>query len=332
MITRKESLCKIYNKDKETNPFLDNTYVLRDDVCIDDDNSNRDIHAKIYMVNKISQYVSYIYIGSANATHNAFYNNVEVLIRLASTPPFLNTKLIEEDLFLTNENLENPFDKVDFSNLIEDKYDKEDIKNDLENTLKEVIRSNVSGEVLPTNNDCYDIKISFDSISTNFELFLAPLNANKVYEIKNEIIFHDLKLFQLTELFRISVKDNINNEIIERVIKIPLKNMPANRDSMVVSNIIDDQNKFNQFISLYLDDNNLLSIIESPTVTNKNSNNTANYNYFSDNYEKMLKILVTNKERLFELQNNIKDIDKKVIPEDFLNILNLFIKVAKSND
>lgn len=114
LITRKSELFKL---NTELLTAFD-TYTIKDDVVDGEerisetgDFKTQDIHAKVYLRTKHSD--SELYIGSANASHSAFYGgNVECLIVLRGKKGRLNVDKLKQDLFGMDEKA-NPFEKVE---------------------------------------------------------------------------------------------------------------------------------------------------------------------------------------------------------------------------
>ena len=65
---------------------------------------------------------------------------------------------------------------------------------------------------------------------------------------------------QITELFVITLTED--SDVVRRVIKIPIENMPEDRQKDVVSNVINDKTAFISYVAFLLVDEYILSSIE----------------------------------------------------------------------
>ena len=95
LVTRKSSVTK------RTMEAFDHVFITKDILSDNEFGSKQDIHAKLYFTT--TQDGNYLYIGSANASHNAFYRNVECLLRLKYKPNCIGMKTFTQD-FLPSEN------------------------------------------------------------------------------------------------------------------------------------------------------------------------------------------------------------------------------------
>ena len=74
LVTRKSSVTPAVME------AFDHVYVTKDVLSDNEYGAKQDIHAKIYYTT--TRTANYLYLGSANASQNAFYQNIECLLRL----------------------------------------------------------------------------------------------------------------------------------------------------------------------------------------------------------------------------------------------------------
>ena len=128
------------------------------------DIQKQDIHAKIYMLRKGSD--SSLYLGSLNASHNALHGNVEFMIKLHSKNRYLNLTKMKESLFGTDE-AESPFQLAQFNNKQIDEV--EEKANLLDGVIKDINRKTL-GAVIKENGERFDVSVSFEPTSSEYEI------------------------------------------------------------------------------------------------------------------------------------------------------------------
>lgn len=130
---------------------------------------------------------------------------------------------------------------------------------------------------------------------------------------------------QLSEFFVICIKSE--NETIKRVIKIPIDNLPEDRQKEVISSIIKDKTAFIRYVAFLLGDEYILNPIEEDS-----GEEGTPYKGFTiqlpELYEKMLKAAMYNPEKFTELEFLIKSLsDDNVVPKGFDELYNTFKEV-----
>ena len=289
------------------------------------DIQKQDIHAKIYMLRKGSD--SSLYLGSLNASHNALHGNVEFMIKLHSKNRYLNLTKMKESLFGTDE-AESPFQLAQFNNKQIDEV--EEKANLLDGVIKDINRKTL-GAVIKENGERFDVSVSFEPISSEYEISVSPLLSKKTVAMAETIVFTDLELTQLSEFYKISVSDG--SQTVSRVIMIPTENMPDDREKAVVSSVVNDKKCFYRYIAFLLGDNLVVSALESMDMNESESSASQNHNkpiQLPALYEKMLHTAATNPERFKEIEYLIKSISSDgVIPEGFEQLYNTFKKAVK---
>ena len=289
------------------------------------DIQKQDIHAKIYMLRKGSD--SSLYLGSLNASHNALHGNVEFMIKLHSKNRYLNLTKMKESMFVTDE-AESPFQLAQFNNKQIDEV--EEKANLLDGVIKDINRKTL-GAVIKENGERFDVSVSFEPISSEYEISVSPLLSKKTVAMAETVVFTDLELTQLSEFYKISVSDG--SQTVSRVIMIPTENMPDDREKAVVSSVVNDKKCFYRYIAFLLGDNLVVSALESMDMNESESSASQNHNkpiQLPALYEKMLHTAATNPERFKEIEYLIKSISSDgVIPEGFEQLYNTFKKAVK---
>lgn len=283
----------------------------------------QDIHAKVYMIRKNSQ--SDLYLGSLNATHNAVYGNVEFMLRLCSYRANLNMDLIKSNLFGEIED-NNPFKVV---NLPEEIQKEEDNNGQMEAIIKAICRSNPSA-LVTQHDDLFDITLHFGQVDLkDYNVMVRPLLSEKSQLFGADLMFSNLGILHLSQFYVISVS---NEDIgIDRVLIIPTDGIPEDREKTVVSSIIHDEDCFYRYVAFLLDDDTVLSMLDTDQAYNNRNNSIGKQNtQIPALYEKLLRTAAENPEKLNGIEYLVKYIEEDgVIPDSFKTLYETIRKVVK---
>ena len=319
LITRSNSLGQLKDENLDNFEF----YALKDDIIdgesllSEDSNQKQDIHAKMYVVEK-RNYTD-LYLGSLNASYNAINGNVEFMILLWAKKRRFNINKLLKSMF--NDGKDNPFQLVNMDNI---KKVSDDDGNNLNLVIKDIVRLNASANVI-SNNDKYDIEVNFTRDCSKYDIEVSPLLSNKKEKFASKVLFKELNKSQLSEFFVITV--NKDEETIKKVIKIPVDNLPDDRQKEVVSNVVNDKTAFIRYVAFLLGDEYVLSPIEDDNEGEGGTSNKFTLQ-MPELYEKMLKSALYAPEKFVELEFLIKTLsDDNVVPEGFEELYNLFNEV-----
>ena len=324
LITRKAELYKL---DKKLLTVFD-TYTIKDAVVDGEeyisekgDFKTQDIHAKVYLRTKHSY--GELYIGSANASHNAFYGgNVECLIRLWGKKRYLNVDKLKQDLFGTDERA-NPFEKVepkDYS------IDSEDA---VVTMLKAIVRDfcALKKSAVVTKEENFSVTVSMELFQSDSKLTLSPLMKITHQAINENMTFTGLRLCDISEWYVVTAKKG--DASVSCVLKIPTTGIPENRDSAVFSDIVCDKNAFLNYIAIFLSDDFLAAFLE------RMKKGAGDFKFLNTSfdahilYESMLKAAASNTDSLREIRKIIDFTNDNTVPQDFLRLYEQFEKVVK---
>lgn len=285
----------------------------------------QDIHAKLYLRQKYP--CSDLYLGSMNASNSGICRNVEMMIKLKAVNRYVNMNRLCEDFFAGEESDKcNPFEKVDLSNLPAADVDNSD---DLINPLKHICRMERTCEVVGLNDGKYALKVKFSTdtycLPANVRININPLMVvNASMPIEETMYFENLDILQLSEFFVITVKGE--KESISRVITIPIKNIPCERDQYLIKDIIKDKKTFVEYVAMALGDD-LLKLFGSErkehaySETEKHNRNVK----MPALYERMLRIAYEDKRRLMEIEKIMGMInDDNIITPEFRKMYETF--------
>lgn len=331
LITRATSLSKLkYDDCKDFDIYTMKDSVIDGETLVSEENNEiqkQDIHAKIYMTRKNSDVD--LYLGSLNASHNAVYGNVEFMIRLKSKNRFLNIDKLKLSLFGEDEeDVMNPFQKVELSESIAEQVEEEE--HQLDYVVKQINRLEAHAYV-KENGDFFDLTVTFEEFQSPYDITISPLLSNKKQILSNTVEFRSLSLDMLSEFYVIEVDDG--NHVVKRVIMIPTEGIPEERDKTIITSVINDKACFYRYIAFLLGDNMVLSALESDIDIEQNGNGTGYHKQgemLPALYEKMLKTAATYPEQLRRIETLMMALEgEDVLPEEFKNLYNTFKKVVR---
>jgi len=303
---------------------------------IDYENVGSDLHAKMYFLEKGKK--TELYLGSANATDAAFYQNIEFLVCLKG-----KTEDLGIDQFLNSED-EFSFRKI-LKTYEERSLTKEELKNvELEEQAfkikKALFNSELRYEYSMSENE-YEIQLLFspcedwhklkESLQFSIKLSLLTRHNEKI-ELQEISKFSKLTLSELTSLFNFSIEFKIQgHRSFDFVQKVNGLEFPKIRSDLVIQKSIDTMDKFLRFLYLILNDQELsLSKINELRSENENKGNKGNFLPIPL-FEEILKSLSRSKEKLNYIDKVIEGLsnsNSKIIPDEFLKLWKN-VKIAK---
>ena len=129
---------------------FDHVYVTKEILSDNEFNVKQDIHAKIYY--STAKDANYLYLGSANASQNAFYKNVECLLRLRYMLHKIGYLKFSAD-FIPAENC--PYEELTEIPVIEAEDNR---KKEIDTALREAVYA-VKRAVVSPNGDQYSVMV-----------------------------------------------------------------------------------------------------------------------------------------------------------------------------
>ncbi len=273
-----------------------------------------DLHAKMYFSQNGDRT---LWIGSANATERGFHNNTEFLLRLTYKR---GKKQYEDfkDIFCK----EKKFQKIDtFPDLVSSEEEsirraRKEIEDDLRKFLS---NDNLQAKIVNVRNNEYDVVISFRDwrkIAGTIEIapIQDPKSKIKLSADKKRYTVH-IQIAQLSEFYILSVLPN-DKKIgkIEMTIKIPTKGMPKDRDDAVINEIIPDEDTLLDYIEMMITNRPhtlATRILQSMEYTGKTGGRTKSKHRSNAIYESLLKMMVTDKEKIEEMNETVNRIKTK---------------------
>lgn len=312
LITRKSSITSTVMNE------FDDVYITKDLMNDNEYGLKQDIHAKLYFTTTNNG--NYLYIGSANASHNAFHKNIEFLVKFKYKHNCMGIKTFIND-FIPEENC--PYEKIVS---VPEREPLDESEALIEKAIKDAIYALKSASIT-SEGHTYDVRIESKPLKTQVEVKLAPIHRQDLFlSFGSDMVFKKMLLKELSEFYVLMVRDK------KIVIKISTKGIPEDRDDAIYNSIIDSRSKFLSYISFVLSDDYSLSAFEDLEAERLLVNNgviSDNRHSFSAIYEKMLKIAHENPSRFKEIADIIKRLDPKIVGSAFLEMHQEFEKAVR---
>ena len=312
LVTRKSSVTK------RTMEAFDHVFITKDILSDNEFGSKQDIHAKLYFTT--TQDGNYLYIGSANASHNAFYRNVECLLRLKYKPNCIGMKTFTQD-FLPSENC--PYEELTYIPEIPPADPSQKL---IDEALREAVYALKRADVL-SNGTAYSIQINAKELKTAEPVLIAPLQRQDLMTLlRPQTVFDGLLLKEISEFFVLRVQSQT------LVVKVDTQGIPKDRDQAIYRGIIDSKAKFMTYLSFVLSENPASFTAETDLLDDVllcgNGRDGAGAATAAI-YEKMLRVFHQNPNRLKGIADMIRRLEPDVVGEDFVQMYQQFEAAAK---
>jgi len=312
LVTRKSSVTPKVMRSFER------VYITKDVLTDNEFGAKQDIHAKLYFTT--TREGNYLYIGSANASHNAFYRNVECLLRLKYRSGYVGFKTFSQD-FIPAENC--PYEEL---TVLPELSSEEPEQQLINKALREAVYALKRASVV-SDGTHYSIYVDAKPLKTTETVFLAPLQRQDLMcELEQTNEFHGLLLKELSEFYALRVE----NQTL--VVKLSTKGIPKDRDQAIYRSIIDSRTKFMSYLSFVLAEQAYSGGSDANSVSDFLLADEAQGVVTSTSsaiYEKMLRVFHQNPDRLKGITDMIHRLDPDVVGEDFLDMYQKFELAAK---
>ena len=280
---------------------------------------NRDVHAKIFFTDKYNESKK-LYLGSLNASNNAFDHNVEFLLELSYKPYHASYESVRDD-FLPVDDEKNGCPFVQMTGF--DEIEKADEESKVD--FREAVYGVKSAEVISCEGS-FSIKVycdhAFDGIT--IRPFYVKTNIKTLTE---EVVFEGISLSNLSNMFILS-KDGE-----DCLIRLEVTGMPSEeREDAIFNDIISNRPMFMTYMRYLLDEDfyDSISFEELFSQSRDAGDNPEGYGFAvePDIYERMLKAAAEYPERFDSMYEVVEKIDDEKIGEEFRQLLELFLKAA----
>lgn len=299
------------------NPVLSSNDALEDGVTFG--YADRDIHAKVYFTDKYKE-PKRLYLGSLNASNNAFNHNVEFLLELVYKPYHASYWSVKDDFIPVNDEKNGcPFVQMTSFEQIE----KADEKTEVD--FREVVYGVQSAEIINTGGT-FTIKVYCNKTYEGVTIRPFYVKTN-IQALTEEVVFEDISLNNLSNMFILTKEGS------ECLIRLEISGMPSEeREEAIFNDIISNRPMFMTYMRYLLDEDfyDSVSFEEVLSQSKEAGDGSEGYGFAvePDIYERMLKAAAEYPERFDSMYEVAEKIDDDKIGEEFKQLLELFIKAA----
>lgn len=340
LLTRKSSLTQsIWNSFSNTyglRAVLNNNEILEQTSQTESDGGDviqyRDIHAKMYFYRSNGR--NMLLTGSANATSQAFNQNVEFMLQLelpGSARSVTYESLCEELFHITinGQASESPFEEIELKESDSD-LDSESDENEVKAFKRRDLCERIQDAEVQQEGDSYTIIVrALEPIDPS--VHIAPLNArDSEVELTAETRIPNLSLNQLSNFYVISTPN-------DRFIKIiNTKNIPVQQRNRAIDNaIIENKSDFYKMIELILADVPASAIApwEVGDPESLNGSYEGKNAYIPKRiYERLLEAAASNAEPLKELKSFIDSLSDNKVDSQLVAMLETFTQALSPKE
>lgn len=336
LITRKSELHKLSTADCDQFKI----YTLKD-IIVDGEDAfseskgtskdeirrQQDIHGKLYLLTKNSR--SRLFIGSANATRNAFESNVEFMMELEANRRYINVPSLLDSIF-GEDGKGNPFEEVLPGGEISPKDADE---SQAESILKRLVKIRIQGQVIGDKGR-YDLRLTIPSARETLlkgHVWMRPLFSNRELPLEPDMFFREVPMEKLTSFFKVRIQ--VGEASLSRLIKIPLEGIPEGRDQAIVRGVVSNRGSFMAYLNFILDDEMLASFVEG-MQPGKGCSGGGTGASVPAVYEKMLKAAIHDPKKFESIGRIMRFIgedgeEDTIVPREFVTLYETFRKVVK---
>ena len=312
LVTRKESVTPAVMK------AFEHVYVTKEVLSDNEFQAKQDIHAKLYYTT--TWHGNYLYIGSANASRNAFGKNIECLLRLRYKLWQMGHKRFSQ-LFIPEANC--PYEEL---TALPEQQPKDKREEEIDKAIREAVGALRRAEIT-ADGARYSICVEARSLKTSEPVMIAPLQRKELLlPLKEKVLFSGMLLRELSEFFVLSLGSR------KVVVKIHAKGMSKERDTEIFRSIIDSKNQFIRYLTFMLSgdlcetgeevDGMQEAVFQAGAQQGSIYSNTAIY-------EQMLRVVHQNPSKLRAISDMIRRLDPEVVGEDFLKMYRQFELAAR---
>ena len=287
------------------------------------------LHAKMYFSWGPESGGIHLWLGSANATENGFYRNSEFLLRLT-----LRRGQNQFQKFLAEfcDPEKQMFRKLTSLPEIEPPR----VNNSLSMDVRRILlrQNNLTAKV--EHNGTYHICITAHQVEgIDGDITIAPIQEpHNMAVINSETKCCEIEVAdaaRLSEFYILTVMPHVDDiEPIKIAIKILTEGIPQDRDDRIFRSLLDTRDKFMNYISMMITDSPMqLSEMLCASREENQSSCLSDYHPNSGLYESLLRLASTNPERLNDIREVVDKLDNAIVPDSFLQMVEVFKSTIK---
>lgn len=311
LITRKESVTpQIFGA-------FDHVYITKDVLSDNEFGAKQDIHAKLYFA--AMEDGNYLYIGSANASHNGFYRNGECLLRLKYKPYQMGFHLFCEEFL--------PKDSCPFQELtgIPEQPEQDPEREQATQVLREAVYA-LKGAAVRRSGESFDLQVESIPLEREETVRIAPLQRRDLLApLTAKVTFSGLQLRELSAFYILCAGEQ------SLVVKLETKGIPKERDPAVYRGVIDTKAKFLTYVSMVLSGGeDLEGMGLEQESSQQNGEGTTDMPVPGPAiYESMLRVFHQNPDRLKGIADMMRRLEPEVVGEEFAQLYAQFEQAAR---
>lgn len=308
---------------QEVFDLFDEVWVAND-TMIDNTTAKVDLHAKMYLTQRYGgENTGYtLYLGSANATKNAFHKNAEFLLALH----YKRTTSDQIKMLIDEMVSDNRFIKIDSPN---PKATNDRAKNDVELLLKKAADCLKEAIIAKDENELFRINLKVKGLFDT-GIKIRPLQCKDFWKpISQEVTFENLSLFLLSEFYVLRIANE--DKAIDMVVKVKTKGMPEGRDNAIFQSVVTKKEELLDYVAFMLSDAPIEYLFEQQIQKERNmgagfsSKQTGSLPL----YEQLLKTASKNPQQIAEVQTFVNKLKQEIVPDELKQILDKFKNVSK---
>ena len=286
------------------------------------------LHAKMYFSAGPRQGGNHLWIGSANATESGFYRNSEFLLRLTLRRGKRQFEDFKKEFCDEKKQLCQRVTTLPDN--IESKKEDRTLEIKVRTNL---LRPNNLSAVVEPEEEGYYVRISARKIKDipgviKVAPVQEPFNEAELTAENKEGSICIADAASLSEFYILSVVPPAGSELkpLRMTVKIPTVGIPEDRDNRIFKAIIDNGDKFLNYVEMMITDRpfEANALLNLSTGEMGHSDKTVDLKRSAALYESLLRIAATNPGKLDEIQDLISRVDSRIIPESFLQMAEIF--------
>ena len=332
LVTRRENISQ------EVLDCFDEVYAVNE-TMLENSVSPVNLHAKMYLAQCWSgeRRGHFLYLGSANATNNAFHRNTEMTICLQFRQAQERFERMKNEII---DEESHRYIRIEEPTAI-DTTEQRQKEQDLEHALKWAMRAIKSATITEGKKDeLYDItlqttqkyvqqaKRELKRELTDFDITIRPLQCEQPQvKWEKEMQMNDIYKLHLSEFYVLEIHEG---EMTKRALcKVPTYGMPPMRDNWIYQSVVNTREKFMNYVSLMLSDDpvELLSMQEFNAAENGGSGSGSQQQSYPQIYEQLLRVAYSSPRMLRDVNELVNRLGDEVVPTDFAAMLQNFTNI-----
>lgn len=293
--------------------YVPREVLLNDEVLEEADTpdaSRRDLHAKIYF--KTDRTGNYLYLGSLNASANAFYHNVEFLLELKFKPYYASFHSVLKDL-VPDKNC--PFEQLGAPPTEPAEKSEEESMS----SLADVVYA-LGMAAVEQRGERYAVTLTCAPLEQSAEI--APLYRKEMFRpIQEEMIFEQILLKELSEFYI------IRRGTAYALVKVETAGIPTEeRDNAIYNEVVGSKSGFLAYVAFLLADNYTEASLEQHDLQTllEQAGGDASAPVPAALYERLLRTAAEQPERLDAVVRVMEKLDPELVDPVFRDLIGTF--------